>query len=302
MSCTGIMNLKTHCKLCLVIRKEERCDSAGTSILAPATTTGRPAQVYTDFGLFTANPRIAADASELFNYLTGYSRQRELSGADRRARCAARSADGADRARNRTPRRTAGPPASSSRTTLFRPRHHSRPVSRVARRRADPGDRARHHSGARIQRRTCRTSAPTRLDPAAECFWMPTTPIRIRSDGATATDRALTARLPLAIEQDLVWRPAAAGDPAHSIVSHGEPFTGREPALRDFFERIRPLVTRALVDGPDDRWPLITLNLDFKDSHRATLRGDLGIPRRLRIVADDGARSRRMRMRCSRST
>ncbi len=81
------------------------------------------------------------------------------------------------------------------------------------------------------------------------------------------TDRALTARLPIAIEQDLVWRPAASGDPAHSIVSHGEPFTGREPALRDFFERIRPLVTRALVDGPDDRWPLITLNLDFKDSH-----------------------------------
>ena len=81
------------------------------------------------------------------------------------------------------------------------------------------------------------------------------------------TDRALTARLPIAIEQDLVWRSAASGDPAQSIVSHGEPFTGREPALRDFFERIRPLVTRALVDGPDDRWPLITLNLDFKDSH-----------------------------------
>ena len=35
------------------------------------------AQIYTDLGLFTANPRIAADASELFNYLTGYSRQRD---------------------------------------------------------------------------------------------------------------------------------------------------------------------------------------------------------------------------------
>ena len=33
------------------------------------------AQVYTDFGLFTANPRITADASEVFNYLTGYSKQ-----------------------------------------------------------------------------------------------------------------------------------------------------------------------------------------------------------------------------------
>jgi polyphosphate kinase len=33
------------------------------------------AQVYTDFGLFTTNPRIASDASDLFNYLTGYSKQ-----------------------------------------------------------------------------------------------------------------------------------------------------------------------------------------------------------------------------------
>ena len=54
--------------------------------------------------------------------------------------------------------------------------------------------------------------------------------------------------------------------PGRSIVSHGEPFTGDEPTLRDFFERIRPLVTRALAQ-PDRRdWPLITLNLDFKDS------------------------------------
>ena len=71
----GLMNLKTHCKLCLVIRKEgdaiQRYVHIGTGNYNRAT-----AQVYTDFGLFTANPRIAADASELFNYLTGYSRQR----------------------------------------------------------------------------------------------------------------------------------------------------------------------------------------------------------------------------------
>jgi polyphosphate kinase len=70
----GIMNLKTHCKLCLVIRKEgdaiQRYVHIGTGNYNRAT-----AQVYTDFGLFTANPRIAADASELFNYLTGYSKQ-----------------------------------------------------------------------------------------------------------------------------------------------------------------------------------------------------------------------------------
>jgi polyphosphate kinase len=70
----GLVNLKTHCKLCLVIRKEgetiQRYVHVGTGNYNRAT-----AQVYTDFGLFTANPRIAADASELFNYLTGYSNQ-----------------------------------------------------------------------------------------------------------------------------------------------------------------------------------------------------------------------------------
>ncbi len=70
----GLVNLKTHCKLCLVIRKEgdaiQRYVHIGTGNYNRAT-----AQVYTDFGLFTSNPRIVADASELFNYLTGYSRQ-----------------------------------------------------------------------------------------------------------------------------------------------------------------------------------------------------------------------------------
>ena len=79
-------------------------------------------------------------------------------------------------------------------------------------------------------------------------------------------DRALATGTPLAIEQDLMWRPASGAQPAHSIVSHGEPFTGQEPTLRDFFERIRPIVTKALASGSRDDWPLITLNLDFKDS------------------------------------
>ena len=70
----GVEKLKTHCKLCLVIRKEEseirRYVHIGTGNYNRAT-----AQVYTDIGLFTADPKIAADVSELFNYLTGYSNQ-----------------------------------------------------------------------------------------------------------------------------------------------------------------------------------------------------------------------------------
>jgi len=70
----GLVDLKTHCKLCLVVRKEgaiiQRYVHIGTGNYNRATS-----QVYTDFGLFTANARIAADVSDLFNYLTGYSKQ-----------------------------------------------------------------------------------------------------------------------------------------------------------------------------------------------------------------------------------
>ena len=59
-----------------------------------------------------------------------------------------------------------------------------------------------------------------------------------------------------------------------SIVSHGEPFDGSEPSLREyFFERIRPIVEKALREGNPADWPLVTLNLDLKtnepEHHRA---------------------------------
>jgi len=72
----GLPNLKTHCKLCLVVRKEgdrfKRYAHIGTGNYNRTT-----AQIYTDFSLFTANEEIGADVSDLFNYLTGYSRQTE---------------------------------------------------------------------------------------------------------------------------------------------------------------------------------------------------------------------------------
>jgi hypothetical protein len=82
---------------------------------------------------------------------------------------------------------------------------------------------------------------------------------------ADRIDRALGTGLPLAIEQDLVWYRDPATGVARSIVSHGEPFSGTEPSLRDyFFERIRPIVERAIQENRRDDWPIITLNLDFK--------------------------------------
>jgi polyphosphate kinase len=70
----GVEKLKTHCKICLVVRKEDaeirRYVHISTGNYNPTT-----AKVYTDIGLFTARPSIVADVSELFNYLTGYSNQ-----------------------------------------------------------------------------------------------------------------------------------------------------------------------------------------------------------------------------------
>lgn len=73
----GLVNLKTHCKLCLIIRKEaagiRRYAHLGTGNYNAVT-----ARLYTDLGLFTSRDAIVEDASDLFNYLTGYSNQHQF--------------------------------------------------------------------------------------------------------------------------------------------------------------------------------------------------------------------------------
>jgi polyphosphate kinase len=73
----GVVGLKTHAKLCLAVRREaggiRRYAHVGTGNYNPET-----AGIYEDFGLFTADPELTADVSDVFNLLTGYSRQTDF--------------------------------------------------------------------------------------------------------------------------------------------------------------------------------------------------------------------------------
>jgi polyphosphate kinase len=72
----GLMNLKTHSKVALVIREEEHGLQTYVHI-ATGNYNPTTSKVYTDLGLMTANADIGDDATDLFNYLTGFSRPRE---------------------------------------------------------------------------------------------------------------------------------------------------------------------------------------------------------------------------------
>jgi polyphosphate kinase len=72
----GLVGLKTHCKLCLVVRDEaggiRRYSHIGTGNYHPKT-----ARLYEDLGLLTADPDVAEDVNHLFNTLSGYSIESE---------------------------------------------------------------------------------------------------------------------------------------------------------------------------------------------------------------------------------
>jgi len=76
----GLAGLKTHAKALLVVRRE-RDDDGGSVIrrymhLGTGNYNAGTAVVYTDMGLLTCDPDLGADVSELFNVLTGFSKQR----------------------------------------------------------------------------------------------------------------------------------------------------------------------------------------------------------------------------------
>jgi polyphosphate kinase len=71
----GLVGLKTHSKVCLVVRREgaglRRYVHIGTG-----NYNQRTARAYVDLGLLTVDPELGADVTDLFNALTGHSRQR----------------------------------------------------------------------------------------------------------------------------------------------------------------------------------------------------------------------------------
>jgi polyphosphate kinase len=73
----GVLGLKTHTKILLVVRKEkERLNSYAH--IGTGNYNSKTSSLYTDIGLLTARPEFGADLVELFNYLTGFSKQQSF--------------------------------------------------------------------------------------------------------------------------------------------------------------------------------------------------------------------------------
>ncbi len=73
----GVIGLKTHTKILLVVRREKRGLNTYVHI-GTGNYNSKTSSLYTDIGLLTARPEFGADLVELFNYLTGFSKQQSF--------------------------------------------------------------------------------------------------------------------------------------------------------------------------------------------------------------------------------
>lgn len=82
-------------------------------------------------------------------------------------------------------------------------------------------------------------------------------------------DRALATGLPVAIELDVAWHQDSESGKAWSVLSHVRETQGDEPTLESyFFERVRPLVEKALAENDTKSWPILYLHFNFKTTER----------------------------------
>jgi len=89
---------------------------------------------------------------------------------------------------------------------------------------------------------------------------------------ADRIERALRTGFPVGIEQDMAWYVDPVTGKGRAVVSHTAKTKGTEPLLRDyFFERVRPIVEKALKDNDRAQWPIIVVHFDFKDNQAPLL-------------------------------
>ena len=97
----GLVGLKTHSKITLVVRREE------TGIrryvhLATGNYNDSTAKLYTDCGIFTCDERFGEDATAVFNMLSGYSEPKKWNQSDRCTNLDEKPFSAADRTGSRT--------------------------------------------------------------------------------------------------------------------------------------------------------------------------------------------------------
>ena len=139
----GLVGLKTHCKLAMVVRDEPEGIRRYTHI-GTGNYNGKTARMYEDLGLITTNEVIGEDVAHLFNNLSGYSRNPQLRAAAGRARLGAHRPGRADPPRDRPPPATGARRGSGSRPTPGRRGDHRRALPRLAGRRTGGDAGARH--------------------------------------------------------------------------------------------------------------------------------------------------------------
>jgi len=112
-------------------------------------------------------------------------------------------------------------------------------------------------------------------------------------------NRALSSGMPLAMEFDLTWAPNPKTGKIGSLVGdfperRFNEITGDEPQLKPyFFERVRPIVEKALKDNDKRNWPLIRLYLDIKNDppeNRTLSTTRLSLPINRRVLTTDAPR------------
>ena len=127
----GLIGLKMHCKVALVVRREQ--DRIARYVhMSTGNYNAVTAHVYTDIGMFTADEEIAADVSDLFNYLTGYSHKTDYRQSAGRAGQSAAALRGAHRAGDRARQGRAQGASDFQDERASGPADYSRPVPGVA--------------------------------------------------------------------------------------------------------------------------------------------------------------------------